>query len=67
MVIKVFIQKSTNKLITASQAGDVNIVDLRTYKTLNKLPANPEIASCIECHPVNELIAMYYLIKSSYN
>ncbi len=58
MVIKVYLQKSTNKLISASQAGDVNIIDIRTFKSLNKIPSNPEVATCIECHPVNELIAM---------
>ena len=58
MVIKVYLQKNTYKLMSASQAGDVTIIDLRTFKILHKLPTNPEFATCIECHPVNELIAM---------
>jgi hypothetical protein len=58
MVVKVYLQKNTNKLITASQAGDVYIIDMRNFNILQKLPSNPELATCIECHPVNELIAM---------
>lgn len=59
IVVKVYFQKSTNKLITASQAGDVNIIDMRMFRSLNKIPSNPEPATAIECHPINELIAMY--------
>ena len=64
MILKVYLQKNTNKLITASQAGDVKIIDIRTFNCLNTLPSHPEIATCIECHPINELIAVYLLFKS---
>jgi regulator-associated protein of mTOR len=57
-VLKTFLHRDSNKLITASTYGDVNITDIRNFKNTFKLPMNPEPATAIECHPVNELIAM---------
>ena len=43
MVIKVYLQKNTYKLMSASQAGDVTIIDLRTFKIMHKLPLRQNI------------------------
>ena len=61
MILKVYLQNNTNKLITASQSGDVKIIDIRTFNCLNTIPIYPQLATCIECHPINELIAVYLL------
>jgi regulatory associated protein of mTOR len=47
-----------NKLITASTSGDVNILDIRNLKYLLTSPINNEPAFAVECHPINELIAV---------
>lgn len=59
-VCKVFIHKNSNKLITASTYGDVNIIDLRNFKSILKFPLNstPEPATVVEVHPQNELVAI---------
>ena len=59
-VLSVKIHKQTNKLVTASTSGDVNVFDLRNMQTIYRSPyANKgEMATAVECHPFNELIAM---------
>ena len=59
-VLNVKIHKQTNKLITASTAGDFNVFDLRNMQCDYKspLPTKVEMATAVECHPYNELIAV---------
>ena len=57
-VLKVQIHKPTFKLISSSTRGDVNIYDLRNSRNYLKGPINNEMATAVECHPINELIAV---------
>jgi WD40 repeat protein len=57
-VMKVQLQKTTDKLISASTNGEINIIDLRNFKMINRVLLSPEVATVVECHPYNELIAM---------
>ena len=57
-VLKVKIHKPSNKLITSSTSGDINLIDLRSFQNVLKSTINNEPATAIECHPVNELIAV---------
>jgi regulator-associated protein of mTOR len=59
-VLSVKIHKHTSKLVTASTSGDINVFDLRNMQTIHKTPhANKgEMATAVECHPFNELIAV---------
>ena len=60
-ILNVKIHKQTNKLITASIAGDFNVFDLRNmkYDYRSSLPSTKvEMATAFECHPYNELIAV---------
>ena len=57
-VLKVKIHKPSNKLITSSTSGDINIFDLRTFQNVLKSSINNEPATAVECHPINELIAV---------
>ena len=59
-VLKVKIHKPSYKVITSSTLGDVNIFDLRNLSNVLKssIPNQNEAATAIECHPINELIAM---------
>lgn len=58
LVLKVKIHKPSMKLITSSTNGDVNLWDLRSLQACLKTSMNNEQATAVECHPVNELIAV---------
>jgi regulatory associated protein of mTOR len=61
VILNVKIHKQTNKLITASKAGDLNVFDLRNMKCDYRSPllsTKVEVATVAECHPYNELIAV---------
>jgi regulator-associated protein of mTOR len=64
LVLKVKIHKPSMKLITSSTNGDVNLWDLRSLQGCLKTSMNNEQATAVECHPVNELIAV---ANSNYN
>lgn len=57
-VLKVHIHRASHKLVTSSTRGDVNVFDLRNMRTCLKGPINNEMATAVECHPLNELIAV---------
>ena len=57
-VLKVKLHRASNKLITASASGDVNVFDMRKWLPLLRAPINNESAVAVECHPTNELIAV---------
>ena len=57
-VLKVKIHKPSNKLITSSTSGDINLMDLRSFQNVFKSTINNEPATAVECHPINELIAV---------
>lgn len=47
-----------NKLISAGIGGGINVFDMRAMKNDVELPFNKELATALECHPYNELIAV---------
>ena len=56
-VLKVKLHKATNKLITSSSYGDVNVYDLRNMSH-SVIKSNSGMASVVEVHPYNPLIAV---------
>lgn len=56
--LKVNIHKPTNKIISSNTAGEINIFDLRSMKNTLKTTINNEPSTAMECHPINELIAV---------
>ena len=57
-VLKVSVHRPSHKLVTASTRGDVNVFDLRNMRSCVRGPINNEMATAVECHPLNELIAV---------
>jgi len=59
IVSKVKLHTASSKLITACSLGDVNVFDLRNMKRLlGDKPLSNEGSTAVECHPLNELVAM---------
>jgi WD40 repeat protein len=57
-VLKVSVHRPSHKLVTASARGDVSVFDLRSMRSCVGGPINNEMATAVECHPLNELIAV---------
>ncbi len=57
-VLKAQIHRPSNKLISSSTRGDVNIFDIRNMQGCLKSTINNQMATALECHPINELFAM---------
>lgn len=58
IVSKVKIHKNSNKLLTASVSGDLNVFDFRTLQSVLKAPVANEGCTAAACHPINELVAI---------
>lgn len=56
-VLKVKLHRPTNKLITSSSLGDINIFDIRSLQQSIK-SSNSETATAVEVHSINQLIAV---------
>jgi WD40 repeat protein len=56
-VRKVQLHRTTNRLVTAGAAGDINIFDMRNRQYVLETSIINESVTAVECHPINELIA----------